>query len=45
MELYLIRANKKRDELLQQRGREWTREEKLAHEDEGDGAPFYRYTL
>jgi hypothetical protein len=41
MMFYLQAQNRKRAALLQSRGKPWTAEEKAAHQDEGDNAPFF----
>lgn len=42
---HLKSLNKKKDTELADRGRPWTAEDKEAHKEEGDDAPFFRYTL
>jgi len=45
LELYYMRRNKAKLAAIEARGHEWTAEEKKAHMDEGDDAPFFIYTL
>lgn len=42
---HLKRLNKKKDLKNAERGHPWTAEEKEAHREEGDNAPFFKYTL
>jgi hypothetical protein len=45
MYFYLKRANKKKDAINAERESAWTHSEKEQYSDDGDDAPFFKYTL